>query len=320
MTSASSGARTAAPGRTTHGGVGGSGSTGRAYAALVEEGAVRHPVSPLAGQMARALGSPFLPGVLEELGGAGDYLACVWPQLEPSVATQGFLNSALYMADMASDGIEESYEPELSREALLAGGITSAELERLLAVLDVFQWLQPQLLLLLSALAEAWDDPVVGGRGRPEPRESGERARAHLATEILLAPPVEPPLADVARAIGLQAPPELYRAVARWPRYLDQLVLPLGQLEELEHLAAYPPIRRRGRALYFYARSSTRFLAHPLRASRAELRARGVSSASLDQARTVIDASLPALSTMMMHLAAMRWGLGVRDREVVKRA
>ena len=314
MASASSGARTAAPGRTTHGGVGGSRSAGRAYAALVGKGAVRHPVSPLAGQMARALGSPFLPGVLEELGGAGDYLACVWPQLEPSVATQGFLNSALYMADMASDGIEESYEPELSREALLAGGITSPELERLLAVLDVFQWLQPQLLLLLSALAEAWDEPVVGGRGRPEPRESGERARAHLATEILLSPPVEPPLADVARAIGLQAPPELYRAVARWPRYVEPA------WEELEHLAAYPPIRRRGRALYFYARSSTRFLAHPLRASRAELRARGVSSASLDQARTVIDASLPALSTMMMHLAAMRWGLGVRDREVVKRA
>ncbi len=314
MTSASSGARTAAPGRATHGGVGGSRSAGRAYAALVGEGAVRHPVSPLAGQMARALGSPFLPGVLEELGGAGDYLACVWPQLEPSVATQGFLNSALYMADMASDGIEESYEPELSREALLAGGITSAELERLLAVLDVFQWLQPQLLLLLSALAEAWDEPVVGGRGRTEPREFGERARAHLATEILLVPPVEPPLPDVAGAIGLQTPPELYRAVARWPRY----VAPAW--EELEHLAAYPPIRRRGRALYFYARSSTRFLAHPLRASRAELRARGVSSASLDQARTLIDASLPALSTMMMHLAAMRWGLGVRDREVVKRA
>ena len=264
--------------------------------------------------MAGALGSPFVPAVLAELASAGEYLECVWPQLGPSVGTQGFLNSALYMADMASDGIEESYEPGLSREALLSAGLVDAELERLLAALDVFQWLQPQLLLLLSALAESRDQAVVGGRGRPEPRESSGRMRAHRATEVLLAPPSEPLLREVARTLGLESPPELYRAVARWPRYLEPA------WAELQHLAAYPAIRRRGRALYFYARSSTRFLAHPLRASEEELRRRGVPPAALDRARAVVDASLPALATMMMHLAAMRWALGVRDREVVQRA
>ena len=264
--------------------------------------------------MAEALGSPFVPGVLAELGAAPGYLACVWPQLEPSVGTQGFLNSALYMADMASDGIEESYEPGLSRDALLAGGLGASDLERLLAVLDVFQWLQPQLLLLLGALAESREAPTVGGQGRPEPRESSGRARAHLATEVSLAPPSEPLLVEVARTLGLAAPPELYRAAGRWPRYLAPA------WEELQHLAAYPDIRRRGRALYFYARSSTRFLAHPLRASEEELHARGVPPAARERARGAIDASLPALATMMMHLAAMRWALGVRDREVVKRA
>ena len=270
--------------------------------------------SPLPGQMAGALGSPFVPSVLAELGSADEYLACVWPQFAPSVGTQGFLSSALYMADMASDGIEESYEPGLSREALLSSGLDAAELEQLIQTLDVFQWLQPQLLLLLSALAESRDQAVVGGRGRPEPRESSGRARAHLATDILLAPPSEPLLQEVASTLGLEAAPELYRAVARWPRYLEPA------WEELQHLAAYPPIRRRGRALYFYARSSTRFLAHPLRASEGELRGRGVPPAALDRARAAVDASLPALATMMMHLAAMRWALGVRDREVVRRA
>ena len=264
--------------------------------------------------MAAALGSPFVPGVLAELGGAGGYLAHVWAQLEASVATQGFLNSALYMADMASEGIEEGYEPGLSRRSLRAGGLAAGEIERLLAVLDVFQWLQPQLLLLLSALAESREAPVVGGQGRPEQRELSGRARGQLATEVLLAPPSQPPLPDVARRLGLEAAPELYRAVARWPRYLEPA------WEELQHLAAYPSIRRRGRALYFYARSSTRFLAHPLRASAAELRALGVPPAALAEAHALVDASLPSLATMMMHLAAMRWSLGMRDREVVRRA
>lgn len=289
-------------------------AAGDAYPAAVGERPAEHLESPLAEQIARALGSPFVPAVLRELGTAGSYLACVWPQLEPSVATQGFLGSALYMADMASDGIEESYEPALARASLMDGGLTPAELDRLLAVFDVFHWLQPQLLLLLSALAEAWEVPVVGGQGRPESRRPGARERVHLATEIVLAAASTPPLSAVAKAMELPEPPELYRAVARWSRYMEPA------WEELQHLAAYPPIRRRGRALYFYARSSTRFLARPLRASRSELLERGVPAASLEGAQAAIEASLPALATMMMHVAAMRWGLGVRDREVVKRA
>ena len=111
----------------------------------------------------------------------------------------------------------------------------------------------------------------------------------------------------------LGEPPELYRAVASWPRYLEPT------WGELQHLAAYPPIRRRGRALYFYGRSSARFLAEPLRASREELAAQGVPAADLDAAHAAIEAALPALATMMMHASAMRLGLGVREREVVAR-
>jgi hypothetical protein len=264
-------------------------------------------------QLARALGSPLVPAVLRELEAAGGYLDRVWPQLAPSIATQGFLNSALYMADMAVDEIEESYEPGLSRASLVEGGLAPAELDQVLAVLDVFHWLQPQLLLLLGALAEAWEAPVVGGQGRPEPREGGDRERTHLATEVALAPPSTLPLPAVAETLVLAEPPELYRAVARWPRYLEPT------WGELQHLAAYPPIRRRGRALYFYARSSVRFLAQPLRASPEELAAQGVPAAALERAHAAIEAALPALATMMMHASAMRLGLGVRDREVVKR-
>ena len=264
-------------------------------------------------QLARALGSPLVPAVLRELEAAGGYLDRVWLQLEPSITTQGFLNSALYMADMAANEIEESYEPGLSRASIVEGGLAPAELDQLLAVLDVFHWLQPQLLLLLGALAEAWEAPVVGGQGRPEPREGGGRERTHLATEVSLAPPSTLPLPAVAETLVLAEPPELYRAAARWPRYLEPT------WGELQHLAAYPSIRRRGRALYFYARSSVRFLAQPLRASSEELAAQGVPAAELERAHAAIEAALPALATMMMHASAMRLGLGVRGREVVTR-
>ena len=268
--------------------------------------------SPTAEAVAAALRSPFVPEVVAALGACEGVLEAVWPQLEPSVETAGFLGSALYMADMALDAVEEVYQPALSRETLLGGALTEDDLDCLLGVLDAFHLVQPQLLLLCAALAEAREAPSVGGQGRPAPREDGERERAHLARELELASAVAGPLPEVAEVLQLARPPELYRAIAVWPGYLD------AAWDELQHLSAYPLFRQRGRALYFYARSSTRFLAQPLRADEDALRAAGVGAEAIAEARAVVDAALPALATMMMHCTALRLGLGIRTREVVE--
>ena len=264
-----------------------------------------------AAQIAAALRSPFVPEVVLALARAEGVLEAVWPQLAPSVDTAGFLGSALYMADMALEAVEEVYEPELSPQSLLGGALDEEDLVQLLAVLDVFHWVQPQLLLLCAALAEARDAPSVGGQGRTAPRETSERERTHLATEVELASPGAGPLREVAELLQLPAPPELYRAVAVWPGYLE------AAWEELQHLVAYPLFRQRARGLYYYARSSSRFLAQPMRASDEALRAAGVGDAAIAEARAIVDAAPSALATMMMHCSAMRLGLGIRAREVV---
>ena len=261
------------------------------------------------------VGTSVVPAVVHQLADIEGFLDAVWPQLAPSVDTAGFLGSALYMADMALGAVEEVYdEPTLSRESLLAGGLSEADLDRVIAVLDVFHWLQPQLLLLLAALAEAHDAPSVGGQGRPEPREPSEREQAHIDTRVDLASPHAGLLPEVPVELQLDAPPDLYRAIAVWPGYLDAV------WDELQHLVAYPLFRQRGRALYFYARSSSRFLAVPLQADDAALGEAGMRPDDIARARVIVDRELSAVSTMMMHCTAMRVGLGLREREVVREA
>ena len=261
------------------------------------------------------LRTSFVPSVVHQLADIEGFLDAVWPQLAPSVDTAGFLGSALYMADMALGAVEEVYdEPTLSRESLLAGGLSEADLDRVIAVLDVFHWLQPQLLLLLAALAEAHDAPSVGGQGRPEPREPSEREQAHIDTPVDLASPQAGLLPEVPVELQLDAPPDLYRAIAVWPGYFDAV------WDELQHLVAYPLFRQRGRALYFYARSSSRFLAVPLQADDAALGEAGMRPDDIARARVIVDRELSAVSTMMMHCTAMRVGLGLREREVVREA
>ena len=80
------------------------------------------------------------------------------------------------------------------------------------------------------------------------------------------------------------------RAAAVWPGSVAVA------WEARQHLAAYPGFRRRGRALYFYARSSARFLSQPLRADAQALAAAGVPAEAIEQARTILGDALPALA------------------------
>ncbi len=258
-----------------------------------------------------ALRSPIVPAEVDRLAAVDGYLEVVWPRVRAVTETAGFMGSALYMTDMALDAVEEVYEPVLTRDALLAAGATEVDLTALAEVVDIFHYVQPQVLLLFAALAEALGREEVGGYGRPDPRETNEREERHLATAITLADEDTPPLPDVSDALGLTHAPDLYRAVAPVPGYLGVA------WEELQHLAAYPDFRRRGRGLYFYARSGARFLPEPLRADADALREAGLSDATIEAARSTLDESLPALAMMMMHAEAMRLGLGIAEREVV---
>jgi hypothetical protein len=270
-------------------------------------------ITPEVREIAEAFRSPVAPELFELLRDeAPSYLAHVWPILATSIDTAGFLDSALYMADMALDACEEVYQPVLAREGFVAAGVAPHELHSVEAVLDVFHYLEPQALLAGAALAEAFERPSVGGQGRPTPREPREREQRHLTTAVPLAEPGVSVLPQLAELLQVSEVPALYRAVASWPRYLE------AAWAELQHLGAYPDFRRRGRGLYYYALSGSRFLAEPLEANADVLRVSGVSDAEIEVARGIVDAAVPTLATMMMHCTAMRLALGHSAREVVQ--
>ena len=268
------------------------------------------PTAPTPSQIAEAFRSPVVPELFARLDATPNYLAHVWPVLATSIDTAGFLGSALYLADMALDAVEEVYEPTLSRDALVAA-TSDAAIVRIEAILDVFQYLQPQALLAGAALAEAFDRPTIGGKGSLDPRPPRDREQTHLATPIPDSSEPTPLLTEITTLLQLAEPPQLYAALDHWPAYLG------ASWDELQHLAAYPDFRRRGRALYYYARSGARFLVEELRADPPALRAAGLADEEIEAARAIVTAAVPALATMVMHCTAMRLALGHTEREVV---
>ena len=269
-------------------------------------------MAPTPSEIAGAFRAPVAPELFSMLESrAPEYLGHVWPALVQSLDTAGFLASSLYMADMALDACLAVYEPVKSPRDLVRAGVSPGELDVVRGVLDVFQYLEPQALLAGAALAEAFERPAVGGQGRPEPRQMRERELRHLETRV--SEPASSPalLGEVAAVLQVDRAPQLYRSLAGSLRYLELI------WEELQHLGSYPDFRRRGRSLYYYARSGARFLSRPLEANPEALLRAGVSAEEIGQARDVVGAQVPPLATMMMHASAMRLGLGLSEHEVV---
>jgi len=245
---------------------------------------------------------PFIPSAFLRLADTPEYLSHVWPALKVSLDTVGFLNSARYMADMAMEATEEVYEPIFCP--------TSNEAKELAHVIDVFHYVQPQILLILAALREALDRDSVGGAGSVELRSPTERELIHRDTEIMLGEEfVESD--DIASVLGLDKPPDLYQSLAYFPKFLGPVWL------EIRELQAYPEFRRRARALYYYSKSGSRFLASPLAANDFVLGELGVTAEEISKIRDCLEEELLQTATMMMHVEAMRLVIGINTREVV---
>ena len=267
---------------------------------------------PTAIEIMSCFRSPLLPELFARLEVSPSYMTHIWPAISTSVDTAGFLASALYLADMSLDAVESVYTPISTRNDLLLS-IADEELVKIEAVLDVFQYLQPQVLLIGAALAEGFEQPVVGGGGRIEPRQQRQRESQHLVTEVPRMTSEGVLISNVAKTLQLSEIPQIYGVLAHWPAYLEK------SWSELQHLSSYPEFRRRGRALYYYARSSARFLSEELHADPDTLLEAGVTGQEIDDAREIVESAIPALAMMVMHCSAMRLALGYNEREVIDR-
>ena len=257
--------------------------------------------------------SKWIPSLFNQLEtDAPNYLTYIWPTVMQSIDTQGFLGSALYMADMALDACELVYEPQTSRSDLVSHGMTNTDIQELEAVLDLFHYVQPQVLLIGAALAEAFNREQIGGQGSVQVRELSDREKNHLNIEVKMDDADHSFFSNIIDVLQLKRAPDLYRALGKW-----QLAVNIFW-DELQHLATYPDFRRRGRALYYYARAGSKFLAVPLNADIASLKKIGISDEEIMRAQQIVNDNVPVLAMMIMHSTAIRLALGHSTREVVQ--
>tara|TARA_B110000438_G_C15793136_1_gene641650 strand:- start:1350 stop:2165 length:816 start_codon:yes stop_codon:yes gene_type:complete len=257
------------------------------------------------------LRSPFLPTPFKKLSKHKIYFENFFMQILPSIDTQGFIDNALYVSDVSLEPAESIISINEHKNFFKEYDLEFKQ--NITAILNIFDYQQPQVLLILAALLEAFENDTVGGNGSMVARIDLIQEKDNQKFHLVL-PDYEDfyLYKEFEELFGADSVPDLYLSLTNHQDYLVYI------WENLQHLSSFPDLRKRIRGIYYYAISSSKFLAKPIHGSVQECISLGISLDEINVIKELIHSSLSMYSTMIMHCAAMRVGLGINQKKIIK--
>ena len=257
------------------------------------------------------LSTPFLPKVFEELFQYNNYSETIIPQLFASIDTQGFINNAMYIHDMSFEPIEDIINLNQHKEFFDKNEYVN--FNELISLLDIFQYQQPQMLLILSALQESFNHLSLGGQGDKSIRKYTENELRNKRNKLHLVDQDKFIYKKTFKEVfETNSVPDLYLGIAKFNEYF------LFIWDHLQHLYTFPEIRKRSRGLYYYALSSSKYFAYSIQSDVEYCLKNNINKNEISEIQIILQSHLFMYSMMIMHCTAMRVGLGYNQRLVVK--
>ena len=190
---------------------------------IVAEKDAPEPVAAIYSEIKQALGLPFVPFAYQTLGVYPRFLAMHWERMRPLVETREFFHLAERVrADAYTRAHSYFPLPDLCRRVEDLHFSRGAKQE-LGETVDLFQYKNPLVLLLMATQLQAFDKPVGRGGGSAGPAEvRGPEAAAPVLVGEEHAPnPIKRIYEDLKRTTNLPFVPLDHLALARWPEFFQ---------------------------------------------------------------------------------------------------
>lgn len=189
----------------------------------VEEQDATGEIAALYDDFRATMRSSFVPTVIRALAAHPGYLVPAWTALRPNLEAMEAEQLAGRLRVACVERLKELVGPARSP------GVSRANARRaeIRSVLETFFYVIPKTLVAVTALREAWEGRPIGGGARAGQERKIPRGAPAAMPAISLLPlePDDPRLRRIfdaaARAVGQPTVPSLYRALGRWPDYLE---------------------------------------------------------------------------------------------------
>ncbi len=188
---------------------------------LVTEHDARGRTAEIYGDIKAALGVPHVSLIFQSYAAFPPFLELHWTRLRPLVASCEFFALADRLRADAYTRMHNYFQiPDLT--ARIAGlGVSKDERQEIDELIELFQYVNPLLLLLEAAQLHAFDAPVgQPGQTTPAaPHPTFPVAPVQISEEAAT-PAVRKLYADIKHALDLPFVGTTFRALARWPEFL----------------------------------------------------------------------------------------------------
>lgn len=250
---------------------------------------------------------PFVNLVFRTLAPYPAYLELAWGQIKPNAGTRFFQEITDGIRMRAMEGIGGEFSLSNHLVWLKQQGYDAGEIRRVDEVIRLFHSVNPRLLGVTTVLLQSLEGREVGGDPGTTREVVGLEEEFAQPTELVsdeaASPQVRAVFEDIQRTLAIPITPCDYRALARWPDYLQ---MAWGELMLIVRSEPYRVLRGK---IDVYTTTSVRRLPYAVHAGRKELLAAGISAEEIEEITSRVRLFQGLLPGLILNMAAMKLAL-----------
>ena len=195
----------------------------------IDEADARGDIAAFYDDVRATLRSTFVPTVFRALARYPGYIVPAWTTLRPNLASV----DAEQLTGRLRVTVIDRLKPIVEGRPLPVVAIRPETRGEIRSVLEAFFYVVPKAFVAVTALDEAWEGRPIQGRVGPPPRTVPRGAPASMPRVPLVDPATDDArirriFDQVTTVLDRPVVPSLYRALARWPDYLESVWGPLS--------------------------------------------------------------------------------------------
>jgi hypothetical protein len=255
-------------------------------------------------ELRHALGIPFTPVVYQALAAYPEFLDLHWRTFAPLLASEQFFQLGARLRGEAYTRMHNYFQIEDLCEPLTEMSFSEGAKHQLGEVIDLFNHVNPLLLVIISAQLSAFEQPI----GQSSDGQVGRSEHPHFVERPVLieeetAPvPVKRIYQEIKRVLSLPVVNTDYRAFARWPDFLSEY------WKALRPIVQAPSYREQQRAMCESSEAMVKELEVPIDFSAEKLQQSGLVDKEIDAVLRISQTFQEILSGLVLNVAAAKIG------------
>jgi Halocarboxylic acid dehydrogenase DehI len=271
---------------------------------LVSESEAKGETARIFVDLKDTLGIPHVSMVFRVLASLPRFFPLFWKSAKPMLQTGEFFTAAEQIRVDAHNRMQTRFSVPDLRAKLTELDFTQRAQDEVKDVVELYEYVNPVLLLNMAALMEGLEQPGVAPRhGTLPAHHPSHPGRPILVDERLAPEPTRKLYDDIKQTMGTPYLNTSYITFGRWPDFLREY------WSSLKPTIGTPKYEEQRKALREFALSAARDLPEAIQLSRATLDNAGVSDDERVMAQQAIHFFLDLLSKQVLNIAFARVGL-----------